>query len=99
LRVFKLRQGSTVNLIGNFDLNCKDLLLPTLVVNFLIGKIKVLLLCHFVIESSTDPLLPPLQQETREKKIIVKFLPVLLANDKVINTIGRFKSETKEMLN
>ena len=50
----------------------------------MIGKIKVLLLCHFVIELSTEPLLPPLKQETREKKIIVKFLTVLLANDKVI---------------
>ena len=50
----------------------------------MIGKIKVLLLCHFVIELSTEPLLPPLKQETREKKIIVKFLTVLLANDKVM---------------
>ena len=47
----------------------------------MIGKIKVLLLCHFVIELSTEP---PLKQEPREKKIIVKFLTVLLANDKVI---------------
>ena len=39
---------------------------------------------HFVIELSTEPLLPPLKQETREKKIIVKFLTALLANEKVI---------------